>query len=92
LILEYLLLKDPDRKAWGLPVARAFFEPDHPGGLLHGIRRVTELAIAGRFAPRPAEGKKTCTYCAYAAVCRYWTSGAGADAWVGRGTSESPPP
>jgi hypothetical protein len=26
------------------------------------------------------ESKQTCTYCAYTALCRYWTSGAGAEA------------
>jgi len=83
LLLEYLLLKDPGQKAWGIAVSHAFLSPDHPGGLLHGIRRVTEEAIGGRFTPRPAEGKQTCTYCAYAALCRYWTSGAGMDVEAG---------
>ncbi len=85
LILEYLLLKDPRQKAWDIAVNREFFEPDHPEGLWHGIRRVTEQALAGRFAPRPAEAKKTCTYCAYAALCRYWTSGAGMENEVEEG-------
>jgi ATP-dependent helicase/DNAse subunit B len=78
--LEYLLLKDPKGKAWDAEVDHSFFAADQAGGLFQGIRRITELAIAGRFAPRPLEPKQTCTYCAYAALCRYWTSGAGAEA------------
>jgi PD-(D/E)XK nuclease superfamily/Exodeoxyribonuclease V, gamma subunit len=77
--LQYLLLKDPKRKAWDAAVSRNFFEPDQVGGLLHGIQRLAELAIAGRFVPQPLESKQTCTYCSYAALCRYWTSGAGAE-------------
>ncbi len=79
--LQYLLLKDPKRKAWEGEVSHTFFDPDQVGGLIDGIRRVTEMAIAGRFIPHPIESKQTCTSCAYAAVCRYWTSGAGAEAW-----------
>mgnify|MGYP001615503449 CR=1 FL=1 len=44
-----------------------------------------EQSIAGHFVPQPAEGKQTCTYCSYAALCRYWTSGVGAEAWSRRG-------
>ena len=79
--LEYLLLKDPKRKPLDAEVGHAFLEPEQVGGLFHGVRRVTEGAIAGHFAPRPADGEQSCTYCAYAALCRYWTSGAGAEAW-----------
>ena len=79
--LEYLLLKDPKRKAWDTGVSRVFLDPEQVGGLFDGIRRVTEQAMAGRFAPRPADGKQSCTYCVYSALCRYWTSGAGAEAW-----------
>jgi ATP-dependent helicase/DNAse subunit B len=79
--LQYLLLKDPKRKAWDAEVSHAFFEPDQVGGLFHGLQRVIDVAIAGRFVPRPADGKQSCTYCTYAALCRYWTSGAGAQAW-----------
>src|SRR5262249_22494148 len=32
LYLQYLLLKDPKRKAWDAEVSRAFFEPDQVGG------------------------------------------------------------
>jgi hypothetical protein len=78
--IEYVLLKDATHRASEATVSRAFFEPDRPGGLSDGIRRLAQQAIAGRFAPRPAEGKQTCTYCAYTALCRYWTSGAGAEA------------
>jgi hypothetical protein len=74
-----LLLKDPKRKAWDAAVSRNFFAPDQVGGLLHGIQRLAELAIAGRFVPQPLESKQTCTYCSYAALCRFWTSGAGAE-------------
>ena len=79
--LQYLLLKDPKRKAWDGEVSPTFFAPEQVGGLFDGIRRVTAMAIAGRFVPRPIESKQTCASCAYAAVCRYWTSGAGAEAW-----------
>jgi ATP-dependent helicase/nuclease subunit B len=79
--LQYLLLKDPKRKAWDAEVSHAFFEPDQVRGLFHGLQRVIDVAIAGRFVPRPADGKQSCTYCTYAALCRYWTSGAGAQAW-----------
>jgi ATP-dependent helicase/DNAse subunit B len=84
LILEYLLLKDTGRKAWQIEVSRGLFAPDRPEGLLHGLGQVVEQAIAGRFAPRPADAKNTCTYCAYGALCRYWTSGAGLEKsqWV----------
>jgi hypothetical protein len=86
--IEYVLLKDAARRASEATVSRAFFEPDRPGGLFDGIRRLTQQAIAGRFAPRPAEGKQTCTYCAYTTLCRYWTSGAGADAALSRRTGD----
>jgi hypothetical protein len=86
LLLEYLLLKDPERKAQGLRVTRELFEIGHPNPLFDGIRRVTQQAMAGRFVPRPADGKQTCAYCAYAGLCRYWTSGAGAEAWAHRDT------
>jgi hypothetical protein len=89
--LEYLLLKDHGRKAWDATVSRAFFEPDRAEGLFHGVRRVIEHVIAGRFAPRPAEGKQTCGYCAFTALCRYWTSGAAADAWRGHGQANEEP-
>jgi PD-(D/E)XK nuclease superfamily/Exodeoxyribonuclease V, gamma subunit len=78
--IEYVLLKDATHRASEATVSRAFFEPDRPGGLADGIRRLAQQAIDGRFAPRPAAGKQTCTYCAYTALCRYWTSGAGAEA------------
>jgi PD-(D/E)XK nuclease superfamily len=83
--LQYLLLKDPKRKAWDVEVSPTFFEPDRVGGLSHGLRRIAELAIAGRFVPQPLESKQTCTYCNYAALCRFWSSGAGAEAWSGHG-------
>jgi ATP-dependent helicase/DNAse subunit B len=79
--LQYLLLKDPKRKAWDGEVSQTFFAPDQVGGLFDGIRRVTEMAMAGRFVPRPIDSKHTCASCAYTALCRYWTSGAGAEAW-----------
>ncbi len=86
--LQYLLLKDPKRKAWDAEVSHAFFKPEQVGGLFDGMRRVTEMASAGRFVPRPVESKQTCTYCAYAALCRYWTSGAGAEAWRHHGEAD----
>jgi ATP-dependent helicase/DNAse subunit B len=79
--LQYVLLKDPKRKAWDGEVSHTFLAPDQVGGLFDGIRRVTEMAMAGRFVPQPIESKQTCASCAYAALCRYWTSGAGAEAW-----------
>jgi PD-(D/E)XK nuclease superfamily protein len=79
--LQYLLLKDPKRKAWDGEVSHTFFAPDQVGGLVDGIRRVTEMAMAGRFVPQPIDSKQTCASCAYTALCRYWTSGAGAEAW-----------
>ena len=79
--LQYVLLKDPKRKAWDGEVSRTFFAPDQVGGLFTGIQRVIEMASAGRFVPRPSDSKQTCASCAYAALCRYWTSGAGAEAW-----------
>jgi hypothetical protein len=88
LFLQYLLLKDPKRKAWDAEVSRAFFAPDRVGGFSHGIQRVTELAIAGRFVPQPSEAKQTCGYCSYAALCRYWTSGAGAETWRDHGPAD----
>jgi ATP-dependent helicase/DNAse subunit B len=78
--LEYLLLKDPKQKAWDAEISPVFLESTQAGSLVDGIRRVTEQAIAGRFSPRPREAKQTCAYCAYTALCRYWTSGAGAEA------------
>ena len=87
LYLQYLLLKDPKRKAWDAEVSRAFFEPDQVGGFSDGIQRIAELAIAGRFVPQPLESKQTCSYCAYAALCRYWTSGAGAGTWRDHGSA-----
>jgi hypothetical protein len=83
--LQYLLLKDPKRKAWDVEVSPTFFEPDRVGGLSHGLRRIAELAIAGRFVPQPLESKQTCTYCNYAALCRFWSSGAGAEALSSHG-------
>jgi hypothetical protein len=88
LCLQYVLLKDPKRKVWDVEVSHAFFAPAQVRGLFDGIRRVTEMAIAGRFAPRPLESKQTCTSCAYAALCRYWTSGAGAEAWHHHGEAD----
>jgi hypothetical protein len=79
--LQYVLLKDPKRKAWDGEVSHTFFALNQVGGLFDGIRRVTEMAMAGRFVPQPIESKQTCAYCAYTALCRYWTSGAGAEAW-----------
>ncbi len=87
--LEYLLLKDPKRKASEAEVSRVFLESPQAGSLVDGIRRVTEAAIAGRFAPRPRESKQTCAYCAYTALCRYWTSGAGVEA--GRNPAQADP-
>jgi ATP-dependent helicase/DNAse subunit B len=87
--LEYLLLKDPKRKAWDAEVSHGFFEPSQVGGFTHGIQRLTELATAGRFAPQPLQSKQTCTYCSYAALCRYWTSGAGAETWRDRGSADA---
>jgi ATP-dependent helicase/DNAse subunit B len=52
------------------------------------MQRLTELAIAGRFVPQPLESKQTCTYCSYAALCRYWTSGAGAESWRDHGSAD----
>jgi PD-(D/E)XK nuclease superfamily/Exodeoxyribonuclease V, gamma subunit len=89
--LEYLLLKDPGRKAWDATVSPAFLEPDRAEGLFHGVQGVIEQVIAGRFAPRPAEGKQTCGYCAFTALCRYWTSGAAADAWRGHSQAHEEP-
>jgi PD-(D/E)XK nuclease superfamily len=86
--LQYLLLKDPKRKAWDAEVSRTFFEPDRVGGLWQGMQRLTELAMAGRFVPQPLEAKQTCTYCSYAALCRYWTSGAGAESWRDHGAAD----
>jgi len=85
LLLEYLLLKDPERKVGGLQIERAMLAAESPDGLFDGVQRLMEQAIAGRFVPQPAEGKQTCTYCSYAALCRYWTSGVGAEAWSRRG-------
>ncbi|HSF30391.1 MAG TPA: PD-(D/E)XK nuclease family protein [Candidatus Tectomicrobia bacterium] len=87
--LQYLLLKDPKRKAWDAEVDRSFFEPAQVGGLAHGVQRIIEQAIAGRFAPRPMEPKLTCSHCTYGALCRYWTSGAGAEAWRDAGEAEA---
>jgi PD-(D/E)XK nuclease superfamily len=87
--LQYLLLKDPKRKAWDAEVSHGFFEPDQVGGFAHGIQRLAEMATAGRFAPQPLESKQTCTYCSYAALCRYWTSGAGAETWRNGGAADA---
>jgi hypothetical protein len=38
--------------------------------------------------PQPSEAKQTCTYCSYAALCRYWTSGAGAETWRDHGPAD----
>jgi ATP-dependent helicase/DNAse subunit B len=86
---QYLLLKDPKRKAWDAEVDHSFFEPAQVGGLAHGMQRIIEQAVAGRFAPRPMEPKLTCTHCSYGALCRYWTSGAGAEAWRDDGEAEA---
>jgi hypothetical protein len=86
--LQYVLLKDPKRKAWDREVSHTFLTPEQVGGLFDGIRRVTAMALAGRFVPRPIESKQTCTSCAYAALCRYWTSGAGAAAWRQTGEAD----
>jgi ATP-dependent helicase/DNAse subunit B len=86
--LEYLLLKDPKQKAWDAEISRVFVESSQAGSLLDGVRRIAEPAVAGRFAPRPKESKQTCAYCAYTALCRYWTSGAGAEAWRNHAEAE----
>ena len=86
--LQYVLLKDPKRKVWDAEMSRTFFEPDQVGGLSHGMQRIAELAMAGRFVPQPLESKHTCTYCSYAALCRYWTSGAGAESWRDDGLAD----
>ena len=86
--LQYLLLKDPKRKALDAAVSHAFFEPDQVGGLVDGMQRIIELAIAGHFVPQPMAPKQTCPYCAYAALCRYWTSGAGAETWRDHGSAD----
>jgi ATP-dependent helicase/DNAse subunit B len=78
--LEYWLLKDPKQKTWDLEISPDFLVSTQAGSLVDGLRRVSEQAVAGRFAPRPRESKETCAYCAYTALCRYWTSGAGAEA------------
>jgi ATP-dependent helicase/nuclease subunit B len=79
--LEYLLLKDAGKKAWDATIARSFFEPDQAWTLFQGVRQLTEQALAGHFAPRPMDPKQTCAHCAYTALCRFWSSGAGAEAW-----------
>jgi PD-(D/E)XK nuclease superfamily protein len=86
--LQYVLLKDPKRKAWDSEVSPTFLAAEQVGGLFDGIRRVTEMALAGHFVPRPIESKQTCTSCAYATLCRYWTSGAGAEAWRQTGEAD----
>lgn len=78
--LEYLLLKDAGKKAWEAMVGPTFFQPDAAGSLFHGLRRVINQAVAGRFAPRPVDPQQTCAYCAYAALCRFWSCGAGTEA------------
>lgn len=78
--LEYWLLKNPKQKTWDAEIYPDFLASAQAGSLVDGLRRVSELAVAGRFAPRPLESKQTCAYCAYTALCRYWTSGAGAEA------------
>jgi ATP-dependent helicase/DNAse subunit B len=77
--IEYLLLKDPTQKTWEVEVSPVFLASSQSGTLFDGLQQAIEPALAGRFAPRPREAKQTCTYCAYTALCRYWTSGAGAD-------------
>jgi hypothetical protein len=86
--VQYVLLKDPKRKVWDTEVSHSFFEPDQVGGLLHSLQPIAELALAGRFVPRPLESKHTCTACRYAALCRYWTSGAGAESWRDEGSAD----
>jgi hypothetical protein len=85
--LEYLLLKEARQKAWEARVGLDFFGPQRPGSLFHGMRQLAEQALAGRFVPRPAEARQTCLHCAYAALCRYWSSGAGMEAGRRRGAS-----
>jgi hypothetical protein len=82
--LAYLMLKDAGEKALDATIDLSFFNPDRAGGLFQGIRRVTEQAAAGRFTPHPLDAKQTCAYCAYTALCRFWSSGAGAEAGHGR--------
>lgn len=83
--LEYWLLKDPKQKTWDAEINPDFLASTQAGSLVDGLRRVSEQAVAGRFAPRPRESKQTCAYCAYTALCRYWTSGAGAEAGRNQG-------
>jgi ATP-dependent helicase/DNAse subunit B len=78
--LEYLLVKDAGKKAWDVTIGPDFFNPDQAGSLFHGMQRLTEGAIAGRFAPHPLDPKQTCAYCTYTTLCRFWSSGAGAEA------------
>ena len=78
--LEYWLLKDPKQKTWDAEINPDFLASTQAGSLVDGLRRIGEQAIAGRFAPRPMESEQTCAYCTYTALCRYWTSGAGAEA------------
>jgi ATP-dependent helicase/DNAse subunit B len=78
--LEYWLLKDPKQKTCDAEIDHGFLASTRAGSLVDGLRRISEQAVAGHFAPRPMESEQTCTYCAYTALCRYWTSGAGAEA------------
>jgi hypothetical protein len=78
-------LKDSKDKVLDAQVSHTFFAPDQIGGLLHGLQAVIEPALAGRFAPQPLDARHTCSYCSYAALCRYWSSGAGVES--GRDTA-----
>jgi ATP-dependent helicase/DNAse subunit B len=75
--LQYWLLKESKDKVLDAQVSHTFFAPDQIGGLLQGLQRVIEPALHGRFAPQPLDATRTCTYCSYAVLCRYWSSGAG---------------
>jgi ATP-dependent helicase/DNAse subunit B len=87
--MQYVLLKDAERKALDAEVSRGWFGPEQVGGLSPGMHRLIALAVSGRFAPQPLEPQHTCTYCAYAALCRYWASGAGAESWHHRRAADA---
>jgi len=85
--LQYLLLKDAGRKTLDASIIQGFFDPGQTWNLFQGIRQLTERALAGHFAPRPLDPKQTCAHCAYTALCRFWSSGAGAETWRLRETA-----
>jgi ATP-dependent helicase/nuclease subunit B len=87
--LEYLVLKEVGRKALDASIDPTFFDPDRAGSFWQGMRRAIEPAVAGRFVPRPVDPKQTCAYCAYTALCRFWSSGAGAEVWHRHETAEA---